>query len=232
MDSIRYEAFWDEMQKIGYSIEHIGRTLARSKGLIQKLPPSHSLMAIGPAAYPRTIVGTAGPSIRAAILSGQIPEVTGKRMLGSLDQIKGKITMPQHGGAVGYLGRADLPTQGMTGDAKRATEALVRAHEMDEMGLAAKSPKGGRSLFTAVTGHLHPDVILREHNRLTTLPKDVQQPVQSIFHKMRPVEGSLLENSTRRGTQLGLNFGRGPRLSRHARRRVSERMERLLETMQ
>jgi hypothetical protein len=87
-------------------------------------------------------------------------------------------------------------------------------------------------------------VILREHARVATLP-DRYDRVRELFQKMRTPEfkpsrkkfpdaplseGALLEEATRGvGGRPGIAYGApGTRLSRHAQKRVSHRMQELL----
>jgi len=210
-------------------VEH---TLARSKGKILHLPmrPSVSIMHRGPAAFSEAAsAGLSMPHIKNMALSGQItPEqaAAAEKLLG---QVTGKITMPRRtGGVVGLMRGVGMPAaRNMPGEARKATEAIIRGHEMNEMAMAARGVKEQR--FPLTTGHVHPEVLLREHNQISTLPGGVREPVQGLFGQMRAdIEQPLFESATRGVGGQGMQLGQGQRLSRHARRRISDRMQQLV----
>lgn len=93
----------------------------------------------------------------------------------------------------------------------RMLNNLIDAHEMDEL---LVNPK----LTMGPYGHISPDVILREHNRLVTLPEGFQ-PVKDLHALTRAKETELLSPYVR--------FGEGERLSRHARKRITEDIEKV-----
>ncbi len=99
---------------------------------------------------------------------------------------------------------------------RRALSSIIRGHELDELGAAKRSP----SLVTAGVGHAAPDVIFREHNRVATLPPELR-PAGDVLRTMRRStgEGDLLLG------RFGITYGEG-RISRHARRRLQESLER------
>jgi hypothetical protein len=95
-----------------------------------------------------------------------------------------------------------------------AVSSVIRGHEMDELGATTRGP----SIVTQGTGHGAPSVIFRESNRVATLPEDLR-PAGDTMRKMRAGNEAihLFE-------PFGLEYGKG-RLSRHAIRRLSERLE-------
>jgi hypothetical protein len=95
---------------------------------------------------------------------------------------------------------------------RRALDAVLKGHELAE---ASVKPSNSFLAF----GHRSPDVILREHNMIQTLPKD-QAPVGELMRSMRaPGETQALAQTT------GFHFGEGPRISRHARKHLTEMHE-------
>jgi hypothetical protein len=98
---------------------------------------------------------------------------------------------------------------------KRMGEAIVKGHELDELTMANK--RMSKNVFLPV-GHLSPDVILREHNKIVTSPKPVRDAVYSTMKPFREAESDAL-------SQFGVNYGKSPRFSRHARRRITDMME-------
>jgi hypothetical protein len=230
MDEIVLKSFWDELEKISYSMANIERDLARSKGLIQKLKPNVSLMQVGPAAFHGDAVRKVQiPHLRAAALAGQVPEQQAAGIERLLGQVSGKITMPQRtGGAVGQMRGMGLPgAAAVQGKSRKAAEAIMRAHEMDEMARSAKA--ASNPTFATKMTHTHPDVLLREHNRITTLPEGVKEPVQGLFQNLRGgLEQPVFNQATRGVGGQGLQLTQSPRLSRHARRHISDRMQQLV----
>lgn len=89
----------------------------------------------------------------------------------------------------------------------RVLQGIFKGHELDE---AKGRLRAGAKQF----GHNSPDVILREHNRVTTLPPEFE-PARRYMRDLRlGREADLMPK--------GIPYGRGPRLSRHARRRLTD----------
>lgn len=96
---------------------------------------------------------------------------------------------------------------------RKALEAVMKGHELAETqvqpGLAARS-----------FGHLSPDVMLREHNMVTTLPEQ--------HGAVKQLMGNLRENTGEPTSMLapyGIEYGKSPRLSRHARKHITADLE-------
>jgi hypothetical protein len=114
-------------------------------------------------------------------------------------------------------------------------ESVLAGHEFDEL-LLARYAKAGVPNPIAAFEHTNPRVVLREHARLATLPQGTAESVRKIFQAMRDKgssgmgEADLLERATRGvGGRPGITYGaEGTRLSRHAQKRVSHRMQELL----
>lgn len=89
-------------------------------------------------------------------------------------------------------------------------------HELDELGVKI-SPS------FIEQGHASPDVILREHNRLTTMPSEYK-PTSDAFNSMRyhGKEERLINKVLPQ-----YEHGRSPRLSRHARKHVTQSLDSL-----
>jgi hypothetical protein len=91
-------------------------------------------------------------------------------------------------------------------------ESILRGHEWDELG--AKPMTAFRGM-----GHMSPDVILREHNRVATLPKEYGA-AGSFMKDLRAGREAISLGD------YGVDYGNSPRLSRHARKRITEGLER------
>jgi hypothetical protein len=99
----------------------------------------------------------------------------------------------------------------LTPEQARMSYAINVGHELDELGAQPQ-----RS-FHGTFGHYSPDVVLREHNRLVTLPPG-NDAVVDIQKKLREKREAV-------ALKPWLEFGQGERLSRHARRRITEQLE-------
>jgi hypothetical protein len=97
---------------------------------------------------------------------------------------------------------------------KRMINSIIDGHELDETLV-----RGG--LAVRGVGHRSPDVLLREHNRVTTLPKEYGGSREF----MKSMRGSTGETGLFQNIDPRLAYGDSPRLSRHARKRITELME-------
>lgn len=73
---------------------------------------------------------------------------------------------------------------------KQEREALNRItglHEMDEFASATRAVRDKKHFINFQT-HTSPDVILKEHNRLTTLPSEIKPKVSSFFKVIREAD--------------------------------------------
>lgn len=106
----------------------------------------------------------------------------------------------------------------LTPSENRMLEGVLKGHELDELGAR---PSASFLPF----GHRSPDVILREHNRVVTLPS-AYGGVRRIMDLVRNFAGAEA-GVLRRATGGKFDYGSSPRLSRHARRRIVALVERL-----
>ena len=84
----------------------------------------------------------------------------------------------------------------------------MKGHELAETQVAPSNSFAG-------FGHRSPDVILREHNMIQTLPKE-NEAVGDTFRSIRALgEAPALKATT------GFQYGQGPRVSRHARKHLT-----------
>lgn len=90
--------------------------------------------------------------------------------------------------------------------------AVRIGHELDEL-------KVRPSHVSMFDNHLSPDVIFREHNRVVTLPKGYE----GVGVARKAIRGPENRSYFR---PFGLEYGKGQRLSRHARKRMVESLER------
>lgn len=232
---MRFDSFWDELSKIAVSLADLNKLTRLAKRKTIKTP-----MVDQPAALPRGGMRSLMSSVR----SKGDPETT-KRVARLSKIMGGKLGYPRRGGAFRALKRAAVkPGRGRQGalqarynksvaavagdpQSRRATEGIVAGHELQEL---AK----GRSRYpiSGQQGGHRPGVIPVEHNIVTTLPKEVA-PAGRLMRDFRELgpDASLFEQATRGPAGVGMAFGKGPRLSRHAVRRIGQRMEELERQM-
>jgi len=112
--------------------------------------------------------------------------------------------------------------RGLTPNQFEARNRLGLAHEVDETGVKRIS-----TAFVERAQHGNPDVILREHNRVTTLPKSLR-PAGDTIVALRTAgpEAQLIRDATKTISGQSVQFGQGPRLSRHARKRIGQNIDR------
>lgn len=96
---------------------------------------------------------------------------------------------------------------------RRTLDAVLKGHELDELQVPT------RLAFTPF-GHRSPDVVLREHNRVATLPAD-HANVRGAMQALREIS----KGEKRTLQEYGVQYGTGPRLSRHARKHITNMME-------
>lgn len=147
--------------------------------------------------------------------------------IAQIRQLEGKITTAKGGDATSAIRRSALgpavkgPIAGMSGEQRMVHNAIVKNHELAELGI---KPKMHQTAFGHVTGHLGTQPPLRDNNMIATLPKGYDA-VKETVKRYRPQEAYYLERATRGvGGKPGLEFGE-QRLSRHARKRVGKLME-------
>lgn len=136
-------------------------------------------------------------------------------MASSLKPFQRKILTTKGGDALTWAKNKLGVGPGFPTKSRKMLDAVIKGHELDETKVLANM--SGR-----VFGHSSMDVILREHNKLTTLPKE-HLPVQQLFGELRQAG----ETAKVQSVLPNYIHGESPRLSRHARRRV---MEKFLES--
>ena len=95
--------------------------------------------------------------------------------------------------------------------------AMSVGHE-DMEGEWLRRLKGDDSA-TRFSSHAHPGVLINEHNQLVTMPDSLRREMYDDLYDSRRGEGALdLFN------QVGLEFGRGERLSPAMRKHYGQKM--------
>lgn len=154
----------------------------------------------------RPIANLTGPGYIASIEPGS-----------GMESWLGKILYPPKHGILGYLRGASMPRGNLKSPAdKKLLEQLGLAHEMAERKFSRGISLGAPNLQHA------PGVIPVEHNMLSTLPP-ANSAVRDFFRQVVRAEDpsvKAFENAT--GGRIP--YGSGPRLSRHARKHITEKM--------
>lgn len=234
-----FESFADEMQKIAFGPKAMGRVLKHFKGRSHRIgdkvqhPVTGQGMGYGYVLPTDTRKGKKHVSSMIQKVHETYPEVP-------IDEIKRQVaaqsadvsswgsTMfsPGKGDAKKFFGKtmgevsAPQKVQKAIGAVKtpeqrKAMEAVMKGHEV------AESQVKPTSSFLGF-GHLSPDVILREHNMITTLPESAA-PVRKAVMAIRGLgEAPALKAGT------GFEFGKGQRISRHARKHLTKMYEKAL----
>jgi hypothetical protein len=101
-----------------------------------------------------------------------------------------------------------------TPEQHKAFEAVIKGHEL------AETQVKGSPLMLGF-GHRSPEVILREHNMIQTLPAG-NEPVAETMRAMRATREAPMFEAASGGA---FQYGQSPRLSRHGRKRMLELME-------
>lgn len=226
-ERVKKAAFFDELEKIAFdwrAIKRVGR-LAKQRQI--RVHPESSFGVRGLAAMPRKDVASSMATIKQLSSRGLVPPEQLPHVGKLLRDGTGKVVVPRRGGAIGAISGldkgVDKSIKGLTPRGRRALESTLKGHELAELA----SKRSGRH-FKAAFGHVTPQPILKEHNMVTTLPRGTRR-AGGVHRKLRKLSGEdvILEQATRGVSGKGMTFGKGPRLSRHARKRVSQRMEEL-----
>lgn len=121
--------------------------------------------------------------------------------------------------------KADIPINeapfgrhrpGMSWQANRLRRALIRNHEILEIDHNNRQI----SAFSEKFKHNSPGVILREHNQLTTLPMDTPGREEIVANFRRVRANKEWEDIFKNQRGLFVEYGVGPRLSRHKIRKI------------
>ena len=212
MSSIQYSAFFEELEKLAYGPEAQAKSLAAAKK--RQLPKRASELTEG------AMASVAPPEIdmkeqKEAFkgLSRHYPTVEEVKKLhadegrGMINQIKAPVILGSVRDTLKAARKAGAPLPYIKPENMKTMNAVLKGHELDEIHTKP-------SLGSQPDGHKSPDVIFREHNRLVTLPPGNDDIID--LHKF--IRGGNETSYFPRG----ITYGEGSRLSRHARRRLTE----------
>lgn len=210
-------SFRHELTKLAFGPEQAQRVLSLAKRI--QLPKASGKIQPGLSAGPgyKSLVRGAKSSANLVGMGDMAEQaVKASPVARVLKANKGPAIFPGSGSFESQIEKGDVgrllgrPAH-VPADQKKMLHAVVKGHELDESSVKAR-------LGAAHFGHRSPDVIYREHNRLATLPKGNEQVKGYMQHLRSQMEGPAL-------MPKGMTFGEGPRLSRHARRRLTDLRE-------
>ena len=197
-----YSSFFLELIKLAYDEEDADRVLQVAKKY--SLPKAAVKMKGGKYFPAAMLLSPGGANKQNLRILSKLP----RYFIGTGPNLNKKLLkdIPEESGVKAFRDIAVPDSQ------KKMLHSIVKGHELDEI-QAGKNPGSA----VRYRGHQSPDVILREHNRLTTLPNGfggVKDYVKAMRGKAGPESNDL--------SYFGINYGESPRLSRHARKRITE----------
>lgn len=234
-------SFCDEMKKIAFGPEEARKVLRIAKKRQLSLRAAPALVGDAAHMLPKeTMVGALGTKgtraaqelhekvVRADLARGGVPaeatdqtmsviRVVNKKNLDRVRQYAPQGVIMSKGSAPAAM-EAGARAAGIPApprppaNQRMMLDAVMKGHELDE---SLAKPRIAFKMF----GHNSPDVILREHNRLATLPAE-HAPVRDYIRQFRAQHESPVLS------QYGIDLGKSDRLSRHARKRITEHLER------
>lgn len=121
------------------------------------------------------------------------------------------------GDATSLLRRSGAPLPEFTPGQRKMLDAVAKGHELDELQLRHVSP------MTYTWGHVSPEVLFREHNKIVTMPPDMD-PVRRATQGLRQATGEaeVLRDALQ---DFGFTFGEGERLSPAMRKAMTAHLE-------
>ena len=235
-------AFADEIEKLAYGPKQAQRVLRLGKALVPgkatsramqnevlqvisdatkaPLPKSLQHFGVGPLSASQGLVAATRKMVP-RIEKSPLGSILKERMLQTPSPVagaiqkrvpRGAIVSQKRGDVVQLLSRHGADASKLSPEHRKMVNSILMGHEMDELG------KRHPGLAFRSVGHISPSVMLREHNRLATLPEGYE-PVREFMQKVRSkAEGPALR-------RFGVTYGKpGTRLNRHAIRDLSNRM--------
>jgi hypothetical protein len=216
----------DELEKIAFGHSQINKVLSVAKKL--QLPKASAKVIPFLSGSPsfKNMIRDAGKATKgfgkyAPEMKDAFTSAMKEHPIKSLGAHKAVI-MPGKTGHLGKMMRQSSTGQMLEGSLgkapqvpahqQKALHGVLKGHELDEATVPGR-------IGAAQFGHRSPDVIFREHNRLVTLPKDHEELKSYMRHFRQPMEGAHL-------FPRGMEYGSSPRLSRHARKHLTNRAER------
>lgn len=238
--------FFDELEKVAFGVAEAKKVLRLAKRKVIKVPrmrqAEKALQKMSPGdplpfsvAEEIVLRGSGAPMgvgrgahkvLERAQAAGLTAPMAPER-IAQTRQLGGKIITGKGGDATAAIRRSPFgvavrePISRMSGEQRMMHNAIIKNHELAEIGT-----KGGAtsSAFSLATGHMGTQPPLLDNNMLATLPKK-HGVVKETVERYRPMEAYYLEQATRGvGGRPGLEFGE-QRLSRHARKRVGQIIE-------
>lgn len=217
--------------KTAFGARDAERVLGVAKSRVLKIPraTSFSSAEAGLAAMPRRAVSPGMVRKQMELLGYDAPQVIESAQYNAqrAKPAVERVLDPRKGDMVRAMRQQRLAPANMSAQERYMAEAVGKGHELDELALGRRAHTSAGSVgYHFSTGHTNPDVILREHNRLATLPEGYDA-VKAMYTRMRRagIESRLLAAAT--GGKV--HYGDPTRLSRHARKHIARRQLELVE---
>lgn len=150
-----------------------------------------------------------------------------RQLMGMPDMNFGKTTgiqPPRRGDVMSSFGRSVKgPKVPMQPEHRMTLDAIAKGHELDEMALPVSHAVAG-------AGHVNPRVLFREHNKVVTLPPELQ-PAGDAMRRVRDSthESTVLNEAL---APFGFTYGQGERLSPSMQRAMTQHLETQFPTPQ
>jgi|GEM_PF-3638857 len=185
------------MNKISFNLKQQAAVLEAAKKIIIKTPKRMNSGYWGSAKLKaaKKVLNTA---------PGGISSIQKKEIL---TKFTNKVVSPK-GGTNKYFKKDELAEKLIkTPKDKKGMEAIVKGHELAETNVKRVQPE-----FKNFFGHNAASVMLKEHNMLTTLPREQKNLKKyKILNRKYSGEADFLEESMK-----NFKYGKSPRFSRHA----------------
>lgn len=113
-------------------------------------------------------------------------------------------------------------SNGQTPEVHRALNATALGHEADEISSMlrpSKDPRGFSANFSYSNSHASPAVLFKEHNIIVSLPP-TEEKAKEVMRRLRTLSNQEMRLRHLSGGKF--YYGKSPRLSRHAIKRLSE----------
>jgi hypothetical protein len=226
----RQAALFANKGKLAFDETAANKVLSLVKKYTVKIPIREISSKGVQVATPSLLGGYAGVTShpKAALSSvGSLLTPEMKEQANHLKPFTGKILTRGSGDSVKRLGRFGTIAKEMSGGeinlnlpkvapkSRKMLDAVIKGHELDETKIRP-------NLSARIFGHNSADVLMREHNRLTTLPKQYAD-AKNYGHALRA--GTDREGEVLGKLIPGYSHGQSPRLSRHLRKKIVQKMD-------
>ena len=217
-----YRAMCTELLKIAFNAESAGKMLKAIKpNVVKRLHTFGGMPSLQ--RVKKQTVKSVLPAWAAIGASPDNLEAIGKATQDAVQQLpighatRGVIGTPVRGDGVSFLRRSPynlnkLPAVAAEPRQRKMLDAVFKGHENAEM-------RATPQMAFAAYAHRSPEVLLQEHNMVSTLPGQFA-PVRGLMQELRGQRGEATLFKP-----YGIEYGQSPRLTRHARKHIAQDIE-------